>query len=76
VANFCQLLVYCHFINEQSIAEEQIFSQALNSTSKGSDVLSAIDQNGLSWKNVVGVCTDGSPANARVKIGFCKPSKK
>jgi len=43
VANCCQLLVYCLFINEQSIAEEQIFSQALNSTSKGSYVLSAID---------------------------------
>ncbi|XP_008180996.1 protein ZBED8-like [Acyrthosiphon pisum] len=36
VANCCQLLVYCRFINEQSIAEELLFSQALNSTSKGS----------------------------------------
>lgn len=65
VANFCQLLVYCRFINEQSIAEDLLFSQALNSTSKGSDVLSAINKffylNGLSWNNVIGICTDGAP---------------
>ncbi|KAL4136092.1 hypothetical protein QTP88_007659 [Uroleucon formosanum] len=65
VANCCQLLVYCRFINEQSIAEELLFSQALNSTSKGSDVLSAIDiffdQNAAKTlpselKNVLEVC--------------------
>ncbi|KAL4120202.1 hypothetical protein QTP88_012932 [Uroleucon formosanum] len=54
VANCCQLLVYFRFINEQSIAEELLFSQALNSTLRGSDVLSAIDilfdQNDLSWR--------------------------
>ncbi|KAL4098879.1 hypothetical protein QTP88_023397 [Uroleucon formosanum] len=76
VANCCQLLVYCRFINEQSIAEELLFSQALNSTSKGSDVLSAIDiffdQNGLSWKNVVGVCTDGAPAMLGSRLGFVR----
>ncbi|KAL4104213.1 hypothetical protein QTP88_019522 [Uroleucon formosanum] len=79
VANCCQLLVYCRFINEQSIAEELLFSQALNSTSKGSDVLSAIDiffdQNGLSWKNVVGVCTDGAPAMLGSRSGFVSLAK-
>ncbi|XP_060845847.1 SCAN domain-containing protein 3-like [Rhopalosiphum padi] len=79
VANCCQLLVYCRFINEKTIAEELMFSQALSSTSKGSDVLSAIDiffdQNGLSWKNVVGVCTDGAPAMLGSRSGFVKLAK-
>ncbi|XP_025424433.1 zinc finger BED domain-containing protein 5-like [Sipha flava] len=78
VANCCQLLVYCRFINEQPIAE-LLFSQALNSTSKGSDVLSTIDiffdQNGLSWKNVVGVCTDGAPAMLGSRSGFVSLAK-
>jgi len=56
-----------------------MFSQALNSTSKGSDVLSVIDiffeQNGLSWKNVVGVCTDIAPAMLRSRSGFAKIAK-
>jgi hypothetical protein len=79
VANCSQLLVYCRFINEQSIAEELLFSQALNSTSKGSDVWSAIDiffdQNGLSWKNVVGVYTDGAPAMPGLRSGFVSLAK-
>jgi hypothetical protein len=56
-----------------------MFSQALNSTSKGSDVLSAIDiffdQNDLSWKKVVGVCTDGAPAMIESRPGFVKLAK-
>ncbi|KAF0746453.1 Integrase catalytic domain-containing protein [Aphis craccivora] len=43
VANCCQLLVYCRFINEKTITEELMFSQALISITKGSDVLSAIE---------------------------------
>jgi len=62
----CQLLVHCRFINEQSIVDKLLFSPVINSTSKGSDVLYAIniffDQNGLFWKNVVGVYTDDAPA--------------
>jgi hypothetical protein len=62
-----------------TIAKELLFSQALNSILKGSDVLSAIDiffdQNGLSWKNVVGVCTDGAPAMLGLRLGFVSLAK-
>jgi hypothetical protein len=33
------------------------------------------DQNGLSWKNVVGVCTDGAPAMLGSRWGFIKIEK-
>lgn len=51
VGHCFQLLIYYRFIN---------------SISEGSDILSAIniffDYNGFSWKNVVGVRTNGTPA--------------
>jgi len=37
--------------------------------------LSAIDQNGLSWKNVVGVRTDGAPAMLGSRLGFVSLAK-
>lgn len=79
VAHCCQLLIYCRFINEQSIAEKLLFSQALNFTSKGSDVLFAINiffnQNDHSWKNVVDVYTGGASAMLGLGSGFVKLSK-
>lgn len=48
--------------------------RVVNSTSKASDFLFAIkiffDQNGLSWKNSVGECTDSVPAMLGLRSGL------
>ncbi|KAF2883882.1 hypothetical protein ILUMI_22267 [Ignelater luminosus] len=46
--------------------EELVFSQKLETTSQGTDVMDVISQyfgkHGLMWQKLIGFCTDGAPA--------------
>jgi hypothetical protein len=79
LAQCCQLLVYCRFMDEGTLNEEMLFSKCLTTTSTASDVFSTIDtffqENGLSWEKVVGVCTDGAPSMIGSRSGFMKMAK-
>ena len=37
IAQCCQLIVYCRFVNEKKLMEELLFSKCLETTSKGFD---------------------------------------
>lgn len=80
LAQCCQLIVYCRFVGSGSLQEEILFSKALKTTSKASDIMSAICEffkdNGLSWERVVGICTDGAPAMLGSRSGFLKLAKE
>uniref|UniRef100_K7G7R4 DUF4371 domain-containing protein n=1 Tax=Pelodiscus sinensis TaxID=13735 RepID=K7G7R4_PELSI len=69
VAQYCQLLVYVQFINNETVKEELLFKK-LMTTSKAFDIMKMIsnffEENRLSWENWM-VCTDGAPA----KLGSC-----
>ena len=55
LAQCCQLIVYCRFLDGGSLKEEMLFSKALKATSKASDIMSTIsdffEENGLSWES-------------------------
>lgn len=80
IAQQCQLIVYCRFVDENKIIEELLFSKNLETTSKGSDVFSAINdflvENDLSWDRVMGICTDGAPAMLGSRSGFISIAKE
>lgn len=79
VAQCSQLIVFCRFISETTISEQFLFSKSLETTSKGSDVFTALseffDKHELSWKNVLGICTDGAPAMLGSCSGFIALAK-
>ncbi|KAG8236651.1 hypothetical protein J437_LFUL014497, partial [Ladona fulva] len=54
--------------------QRRISDIELKTTTKGKDVMEMIssffESNGLQWKNVGGVCTDGAPAMLGSRLGF------
>lgn len=74
VSSCAQLLVFVKYIHSDDIKEEFLFCSALETTTKGEDIMEKIntffETGGLQWKNVCGVCTDGAPAMLGSKSGF------
>ncbi|CAH2226763.1 jg14191, partial [Pararge aegeria aegeria] len=74
VAQCCQLIVFVRYIQNETIKDELLFSKELTTTSKASDIMTAIseffDRHELSWTKLIGVCTDGAPAMLGSRSGF------
>lgn len=75
VSQCCQLLVFIRFLNDnKKFEEELLFSQELETTSKGEDVMDLISQylekHGLMWQKLAGFCTDGAPAMLGSRSGL------
>ncbi|CAG5015817.1 unnamed protein product [Parnassius apollo] len=80
VAQCCQLLVFVRYIQNETIKDELLFSTELTTTSKAIDIMTAIseffDKHELSWKKLIGVCTDGAPAMLGSRSGFVQLVKE
>lgn len=75
VSQCCQLLVFIRFLeDDKKFIEELLFSQELETTSQGADVMHAISQyiekHGLMWERLAGLCTDGAPAMLGSRSGL------
>ena len=74
VSSLSQLMVFCRYIFENQFKEELLFSSALETTTKATDILELVqmffDDNQLEWKNVLGMTTDGAPAMLGCKSGL------
>jgi hypothetical protein len=74
ISSCSQLLVFVKYIHSDDIKEEFLFCSALETTTKGEDIMEKINTffatGELQWKNVCGVCTDGAPAMLGSKSGF------
>ena len=74
VASVSQLMVFVRYAVSTSVKEELLFCSALDTNTKASDVMEKVDhffnENGIAWKNLCGVCTDGAPALLGSKSGF------
>ncbi|XP_063220911.1 zinc finger BED domain-containing protein 5-like [Bacillus rossius redtenbacheri] len=67
ISNCAQLLVFVRFLDDDNIIKEELlFSQELEMTSRGIDVMNIIigyfQKYGIMWEKLVGFCTDGAPA--------------
>lgn len=67
VAQCCKLLIFIRFLSgDNTIKEELLLSQVLETTSKGVDVmkifLDYFEKHNLMWENLAGFCTDSAPA--------------
>ena len=59
--------------------EKNLLCRELETTTKAQDVFVLIEnffqQNGIEWKNLCGICTDGAPAMLGSRSGFQRPVK-
>lgn len=80
VSDLSQLLVYVKYIHGDKFKEEFLFCKPLLATTKGIDVFRIVNEyfseHRLTWKNVLGVCTDGAPSMIGCKSGFQALVKK
>lgn len=64
LTNKCHAAAFVRFINEGKIQENFFCCKELPKTSKRTDMFnflsSYLETRGLSWKNCVGICTDGA----------------
>lgn len=74
IAQCSQLIVYARYIENEKIKDELLFSTELVTTTKAVDVMKAMsdffDKHELSWKKLIGVCTDGAPSMLGSRSGF------
>ncbi|XP_026475926.1 zinc finger BED domain-containing protein 5-like [Ctenocephalides felis] len=58
----------------QCFYEEYLFCKSLPTTTRGEDVFQTlkefIEENGLDWLKLVGICTDGAPSMMGIRSGF------
>ena len=74
ISNLSQLLVYVRYVADETINEEFLFCQPLETTSKAVDVFQMLidffDKTEFSWSKLVGVCTDGAPSMIGANSGL------
>ncbi|XP_042858681.1 zinc finger BED domain-containing protein 5-like [Penaeus japonicus] len=66
ISNSAQLLVFIRYSFAGKLQEDMLFCTVLDGTCTGSDIFTKLDtkirEEGLSWDQCVGVCTDGAGA--------------
>ena len=74
------LMVFVKYIHDGKIVDYFLFCRGLTSRTTVHDVLKVVSNffttEGLSWENVVGICTDGAPSMLGSRSGFLKIAKK
>ena len=72
-------MVFVRYIHDGKILDDFLFCRGLTSRT-AHDVLKVVSDfittEGLSWENIVGICTDGAPAMLSSRSGFLKLAKK
>ena len=73
-------MVFARYIYDGKILDNFLFCRGLTSRRTEHDVLKVVSDffttEGLSWENVVGICTDGAPAMLSSRSRFLKLAKK
>ena len=73
--NISQLMVFVRYIHDGKTLDDFLFCRGLTSRT-AHNVLKVVSDffttEGLSWENVVGICTDGAPVMLGSRSGFLK----
>lgn len=80
VTGLAQLVAFIRFIDEGKIVEQYLCCKELPLTTKGIDIFEVVngymEKMNLSWKNCVGICTDGAPSMTGSIKGFITLAKQ
>ena len=67
-------MVFCRYMSEKDIKVNILFCSVLETNTRAVDVMEKLaaffDQERLDWKNVCGICTDGSPTMLGARSGL------
>ena len=73
-------MVFVRYILDGKIVDDFLFCRGLTSRTTARNVLKVVSDffttEGLSWENVVEICTDGAPAMLGSRFRFLKIAKK
>ena len=73
ISSCAQLLVYAHYIFENNVKVQYLFSEPFSTTCR-EDVFKIVkdvfEKHALDWKQLVGICTDGAPSMIGCRSGF------
>ena len=82
ITSKCHVVAFVRFVNEGEIQENFFCCKELPETSRGMDIFnilsSYLETRGLSWKNCIGICTDGAPSmvgSIKIFVSLCKTRK-
>jgi hypothetical protein len=74
------VVAFITFVNDGEIHENFLCCKELPETSKGQDIFNVLssymETKGLSWKNCVGICTDGGISVVGSIISYASLAKK
>lgn len=74
ISGKAQLIAFARFVKDASIQNHYLFCVELKTTTTGSDIFHAVNENivssGLDWNSCISVCTDGAPSMQGHKKGF------
>ena len=74
VSSCAQLICFVRYIYEGDFKEDFLFCLPLSTTTKGNDIFEKVNaffiDNGLDWKNLCAICSDGAPAMLGCRSGF------
>lgn len=75
-----QLLAFIRYVNNEKIAEHFFCCKELTEATTGQDIFNTLNkylkETGLSWKQCVGICTDGAPSMVGSIKGFVSLAKR
>ena len=75
-----QLLAFIRYVNNEKITEQFFCCKELTETTTGQDIFDTLNkylkETELSWKQCVGICTDGAPSMVGSIKGFVSLAKR
>lgn len=75
----CYMIGFVRFVDDNAIVSQFLCLKELNKNTRGKDIFNTIDyffeNNGISWSDCVGICTDGVPSMTGNMKGFVTMAK-
>jgi hypothetical protein len=80
VSGKCYLIAFVRFVHANTILDQFLFLKEMKTFTRGEDIFNTVHAfftcSEISWKNCVGVCTDGAPSMTGRFKGFVALAKK
>uniref|UniRef100_A0A8C0JE03 Uncharacterized protein n=1 Tax=Chelonoidis abingdonii TaxID=106734 RepID=A0A8C0JE03_CHEAB len=74
VTHYAQLIAFVQYVNAGDVNDKFLFREKLETPTTAQDIFNKVnaffESNGIEWKNLCGICTNGAPAMMGARSGF------